>query len=36
VLVNAIPGAQLRFLDGQGHNVAADVLAPALIEFFNA
>ncbi len=33
-LVNAIPGAQLHFLDGQGHNVASEVLAPALVEFF--
>jgi pimeloyl-ACP methyl ester carboxylesterase len=35
-LVRAIPGAQLRHLEGQGHNVAPEVLAPALIEFFNA
>lgn len=35
-LIESIPGAQLRFLDGQGHNVAADALAPVLIEFFNS
>ncbi len=35
-LANIIPGAKLRFLDGQGHNVAADVLAPVLAEFFNS
>lgn len=35
-LANAIPGAQTRFLEGQGHNVAAEVLAPALVEFFKS
>ncbi len=35
-LARVIPGAQIRFLDGQGHNVSPDVLAPALTEFFNA
>ncbi len=34
-LANLIPGAQTHFLDGQGHNVAPEVLAPALTEFFN-
>ncbi len=33
-LVEVIPGAQLRYLDGQGHNVAAEALAPVLVEFF--
>jgi pimeloyl-ACP methyl ester carboxylesterase len=33
-LASVIPGAQSRFLDGQGHNVANEVLAPVLIEFF--
>jgi pimeloyl-ACP methyl ester carboxylesterase len=34
-LASAIPAAQTRFLDGQGHNVAPEVLAPMLVEFFN-
>ena len=34
-LADAIPGAQTRFLDGQGHNFAPEVLAPVLVEFFN-
>jgi len=29
-----IPGAELRTLDGQTHNVQPDVIAPVLIEFF--
>jgi pimeloyl-ACP methyl ester carboxylesterase len=33
-LVGAIAGAQLQYLDGQGHNVAPEALAPALITFF--
>jgi pimeloyl-ACP methyl ester carboxylesterase len=33
-LASAIPGAQTRFLEGQGHNVAPDALSPVLIEFF--
>jgi pimeloyl-ACP methyl ester carboxylesterase len=33
-LATNIPGAQVRFLDGQGHNVAPEVLAPVLVEFF--
>jgi pimeloyl-ACP methyl ester carboxylesterase len=35
-LANAIPGAQHRTLAGQTHEVAAEVLAPVLIEFFKA
>lgn len=30
----AIPGAQYRTLDGQTHDVAPEVLAPVLLEFF--
>jgi pimeloyl-ACP methyl ester carboxylesterase len=33
-LAGVIPGAQTRFLDGQGHNVDPEVLAAALVEFF--
>jgi pimeloyl-ACP methyl ester carboxylesterase len=33
-LANAIPNAQHRTLEGQTHEVASNVLAPALIEFF--
>lgn len=33
-IASAIPGAQLRILEGQTHEVAASALAPALIEFF--
>jgi len=33
-VAGAIPGAQIRMLDGQTHQVDAKVLAPALIEFF--
>jgi pimeloyl-ACP methyl ester carboxylesterase len=33
-LANIIPGAQTRFLEGQGHDVAPNVLAPVLVEFF--
>lgn len=32
----AVPGAQVRFLDGQGHEVDQDVLAPVLAEFLRA
>lgn len=35
-LTAVIPGAQRRTLQGQEHNVAPDVLAPALVEFFAA
>jgi pimeloyl-ACP methyl ester carboxylesterase len=33
-LADAIPDGEVRFLDGQGHNVDPTVLAPALKEFF--
>jgi hypothetical protein len=33
-LTNVIPNAQHRTLDGQTHEVAAEALAPVLIEFF--
>jgi len=33
-LSEVIPGARLRTLPGQTHNVAAAVLAPVLKEFF--
>jgi pimeloyl-ACP methyl ester carboxylesterase len=32
----AIPGAQQQMLKGQTHNVSVKVLAPVLVEFFNA
>jgi pimeloyl-ACP methyl ester carboxylesterase len=35
-LSDAIPGGEVRFLDGQGHDVDPTVLAPALKEFFTA
>lgn len=35
-LANAIPNGQHRTLEGQSHEVAAEVLAPVLIEFFKA
>jgi hypothetical protein len=35
-LANAILGAQHRTLEGQTHEVAAEVLAPVLVNFFNA
>ncbi len=34
-LAEAIPQAELRTLEGQRHDVAMDVLAPVLTEFFN-
>ena len=34
-LADALPHGQVRFLDGQGHNVDPAVLAPVLAEFFN-
>lgn len=34
-LARSIPHAQQRTLDGQTHDVKAEVLAPVLIEFFN-
>jgi pimeloyl-ACP methyl ester carboxylesterase len=33
-LAEALPNGEVRFLDGQGHNVDPTVLAPALKEFF--
>jgi pimeloyl-ACP methyl ester carboxylesterase len=35
-LVDAIPNARSCTLEGQSHEVAAEALAPVLIEFFNA
>ncbi len=35
-LADIIPNAQRRTLEGQTHDVSAEVLAPALAEFFNA
>ncbi len=35
-LANAMPHAQHRTLEGQTHEVAPQVLAPLLVEFFNA
>jgi pimeloyl-ACP methyl ester carboxylesterase len=35
-LAEAIPNAQQRTLEGQSHEVAADAIAPVLVEFFNA
>jgi pimeloyl-ACP methyl ester carboxylesterase len=35
-LAKALPDGQARILDGQGHDVAPTVLAPVLVEFFNA
>ena len=34
-LADAIPDGEVRFLDGQGHDVDPTVLAPALKEFFS-
>jgi pimeloyl-ACP methyl ester carboxylesterase len=34
-LADAIPGGQVRFLDGQGHDVDPTILVPALKEFFS-
>ncbi len=36
ILAKTIPNGQMRVLDGQEHNVAPEVLAPALIEFFGS
>jgi len=33
-LADALPNGEVRFLDGQGHNVDPTILAPALNEFF--
>lgn len=35
-LANAMPNARHRTLPGQTHEVAAEVLAPVLVEFFNS
>jgi hypothetical protein len=35
-LANSIPHAQHRTLAGQTHEVAAEALAPVLIEFFKS
>jgi pimeloyl-ACP methyl ester carboxylesterase len=35
-LAKVIPGARLRTLDGQTHNVDPAALAPVLVEFFAA
>ncbi|GHO85005.1 alpha/beta fold hydrolase [Dictyobacter formicarum] len=35
-LASAIPNAQYRTLEGQTHDVSAEAMAPALIEFFTA
>ena len=35
-LAKAIPNAQHRTLEGQTHEVTAEALAPALVEFFNS
>ncbi len=35
-LANAMPHAQHRTLEGQTHEVAAEAIAPVLVEFFNA
>ena len=35
-LVNAMPHAEHRTLEGQTHEVAASAIAPVLEEFFNS
>jgi pimeloyl-ACP methyl ester carboxylesterase len=35
-LADAMPNAQHRTLEGQTHEVAAEALAPVLVEFFNS
>jgi hypothetical protein len=35
-LAAAIPNAQHRVLEGQTHEVAPEVIAPVLVEFFTA
>jgi hypothetical protein len=32
---SAVPNALRRTIQGEDHNVAADLLAPVLVEFFN-
>jgi hypothetical protein len=33
-LAEALPNGEFRLLAGQGHDVAPDVIAPVLVEFF--
>jgi hypothetical protein len=35
-IAQAIPNAQRRTIEGQGHNVSPGAIAPVLIEFFSA
>jgi pimeloyl-ACP methyl ester carboxylesterase len=35
-LADAMPNAQHRTLEGQTHEVAAEAIAPVLVEFFNS
>jgi hypothetical protein len=35
-MAKAMPNARLQILDGQPHEVAAEALAPVLVEFFNS
>ena len=35
-LVDILPNAQRRILEGQTHEVAVEALAPVLVEFFKA
>jgi hypothetical protein len=35
-LADAMPCAQHRTLEGQTHEVAAEAIAPVLVEFFNS
>jgi hypothetical protein len=35
-LAKAIPNAQHRTLEGQTHEVAAEAIAPVLVEFFTS
>ena len=35
-LAKAIPNAQHRTLEGQTHEVAAEAIAPVLVEFFSS
>jgi hypothetical protein len=35
-LANAMPNGQHRTLEGQTHEVAAQAIAPVLVEFFNS
>jgi len=33
---DAVPGTQLRMLEGQSHNVSVEVLAPVLVDHFGS